>query len=51
MHPADKKQLQRLRTNLGMVFQSFNLWGHMTVLQNVMEAPVHVLGQSQSRSA
>jgi len=47
MHPADKKQLQRLRTNLGMVFQSFNLWGHMTVLQNVMEAPVHVLGQSK----
>ena len=47
MHPADKKQIQRLRTNLGMVFQSFNLWGHMTVLQNVMEAPVHVLGQKK----
>ena len=43
MHPADKKQIQRLRTNLGMVFQSFNLWAHMTVLQNVIEAPVHVL--------
>ena len=50
MHPADKKQLQRLRTNLGMVFQSFNLWGHMTVLQNVMEAPVHVLGQSKAEA-
>jgi len=47
MHPADKKQIQRLRTNLGMVFQSFNLWGHMTVLQNVMEAPVHVLGENK----
>ena len=50
MHPADKKQLQRLRTNLGMVFQSFNLWGHLTVLQNVMEAPVHVLGQSKAEA-
>ncbi len=43
MHPADGKQIQRLRTNLGMVFQNFNLWAHMTVLQNVIEAPVHVL--------
>lgn len=50
MHPADRKQLQRLRTNLGMVFQSFNLWGHMTVLQNVMEAPVHVLGESKAQA-
>jgi len=37
-------QLQRLRTRLAMVFQHFNLWAHMTVLQNVIEAPVHVLG-------
>ncbi|MEE9375996.1 MAG: ATP-binding cassette domain-containing protein [Rhizobiaceae bacterium] len=44
MHPTDKKQIQRLRSDLGMVFQSFNLWGHMTVLQNVMEAPIHVQG-------
>jgi polar amino acid transport system ATP-binding protein len=50
MHPADKKQIQRLRTDLGMVFQSFNLWGHMTVLQNVMEAPVHVLGESKAQA-
>ena len=48
MHPADKKQIQRLRTNLGMVFQSFNLWGHMTVLQNVIEAPIHVQGLSKA---
>ena len=41
--PADPKQVTRIRTNLSMVFQSFNLWSHMTVLQNVMEAPVHVL--------
>ena len=44
LHPADRKQLERIRTRLGMVFQSFNLWQHMTVLQNVIEAPVHVLG-------
>jgi len=37
------EQLQRLRTRLAMVFQNFNLWGHMTVLQNVIEAPVQVL--------
>ena len=43
MHPASKKQIQRLRASLGMVFQSFNLWQHMNVLQNVIEAPVHVL--------
>jgi polar amino acid transport system ATP-binding protein len=33
----------RIRTNLSMVFQQFNLWSHLTILQNVMEAPVHVL--------
>ena len=44
LHPADRRQLERIRTRLGMVFQSFNLWQHMTVLQNVIEAPVHVLG-------
>ena len=42
-HPADKKQVTRMRTNLSMVFQQFNLWSHMTILQNVMEAPVTVL--------
>jgi octopine/nopaline transport system ATP-binding protein len=41
--PADPRQIDRIRTRLGMVFQSFNLWAHMTVLQNVIEAPVHVL--------
>jgi len=40
---ADQTQIDRLRTRLGMVFQSFNLWSHMTVLQNVMEGPAHVL--------
>lgn len=43
--PADRAQVRRLRTNLAMVFQQFNLWSHLTILQNVMEAPVTVLGQ------
>ena len=41
--PQDHRQVDRIRSRLGMVFQSFNLWAHMTVLQNVIEAPVHVL--------
>ena len=44
LYAADPKQLQRMRTKLAMVFQHFNLWAHMTVLQNIIEAPVHVLG-------
>jgi len=42
--PADTKQVLRIRTKLAKVFQQFNLWSHMTILQNVMEAPVTVLG-------
>ncbi len=44
---ADPAQLRRIRTNLSMVFQQFNLWAHMTVLENVVEAPVTVLGRSR----
>ena len=44
---ADKEQLRSLRTSLTMVFQHFNLWSHMTVLENVMEAPIQVLGLSK----
>ncbi|UAC69983.1 ABC transporter ATP-binding protein [Burkholderia contaminans] len=44
LRAADPKQLQRVRTKLSMVFQHFNLWAHMNVLENVMEAPVNVLG-------
>ncbi len=40
---VDEKQIQRLRSQLGMVFQGFNLWSHMTVLQNLIEGPVQVL--------
>jgi polar amino acid transport system ATP-binding protein len=42
--PADRKQLERIRQSLGMVFQNFNLWTHKTVLENLIEVPVHVLG-------
>lgn len=46
--PADRAQMIRIRTNLSMVFQQFNLWAHMTILQNVMEAPVTVLGHDKA---
>ena len=45
--PADRKQLQAFRTSLSMVFQQFNLWAHMTILDNVIEAPVTVLGRNR----
>ncbi|MEM1066839.1 MAG: ATP-binding cassette domain-containing protein [Pseudomonadota bacterium] len=47
-HPADRAQVTRIRTNLSMVFQQFNLWAHMTILENVMEAPVTVLGRDRA---
>lgn len=46
--PADRAQVDRIRSRLGMVFQSFNLWSHLTVLQNVIEAPVHVQGRPRT---
>ncbi|WP_086983945.1 ABC transporter ATP-binding protein [Vibrio aphrogenes] len=48
--PADDKQVQRIRSRLAMVFQSFNLWSHLTVLENVIEAPVHVLGVPKAQA-
>nr|WP_312507747.1 ATP-binding cassette domain-containing protein [Pseudomonas luteola] len=47
---ADPKQLQKMRSRLAMVFQHFNLWSHMTVMQNVIEAPIHVLGVSKAEA-
>ncbi len=47
---SSEKQLQAMRCKLAMVFQHFNLWSHLTVLQNVMEAPVHVLGISKAEA-
>ena len=40
--PADRRQVDRIAPQPGMVFQSFNLWSHITMLENVIEAPVHV---------
>lgn len=40
---ANMKQLTTMRQQIGFVFQSFNLWPHMTILENVMEGPAHVL--------
>ena len=40
--PADNKQVELIRAKLSMVFQSFNLWSHLTILENVMEAPLIV---------
>lgn len=47
---ADAQQLQRWRARLAMVFQNFNLWAHLTVLQNVIEAPVQVLGVKRDQA-
>ncbi|MBD9642290.1 MULTISPECIES: histidine ABC transporter ATP-binding protein HisP [Pantoea] len=47
---ANKEQLRMLRTRLTMVFQHFNLWSHMTVLDNVTEAPIQVLGLSKAEA-
>ncbi len=41
--PADIRQVERIRSRLAMVFQQFNLWSHMTIMENVVEAPRHVL--------
>lgn len=48
--PADTKQVNRIRSGLGMVFQSFNLWANMTARQNVIEAPIHVLKTNRSEA-
>ena len=45
---GDQAQLCRIRAKLGMVFQGFNLWAHMTVLENVMEGPLTVLREPKA---
>lgn len=50
LQPANAKQVQRIRSRLAMVFQSFNLWSHLTVLENVIEAPIHVLGVPKAQA-
>ncbi|MBE3640547.1 ATP-binding cassette domain-containing protein [Mangrovicoccus sp. HB182678] len=48
--PADPRQVDRIRARLAMVFQQFNLWQHMSVLQNVTAAQIHVLGRSREEA-
>ena len=45
--PANDRHVRRVRSKIGMVFQSFNLFPHMTALQNTIEAPIHTLGMSK----
>jgi octopine/nopaline transport system ATP-binding protein len=48
IEPGDRRQVDRIRAQLGMVFQGFNLWSHMTILQNLIEGPVHVLKRARA---
>ncbi|MFZ1342124.1 ABC transporter ATP-binding protein [Thiothrix eikelboomii] len=47
---VDPKQVQHLRSRVGMVFQQFNLWAHLNILENVMEAPVRVQGVDKAEA-
>lgn len=49
-YPANRRQIERIRSRLGMVFQNFNLWQHMSLIQNVIEVPVHVLGMKRDEA-
>lgn len=44
----DPKQIQQLRQDVGMVFQQYNLWPHLTVMQNLIEAPIKVLNMNEN---
>lgn len=46
----DPKQIRQLRRDVGMVFQQYHLWPHMTVLQNLIEAPMKILGTSETEA-
>ena len=48
--PAGETHLRAMRKEMGMVFQQFNLFPHMTVRRNVTESPVHVLGLSRAEA-
>lgn len=50
LHELNHKQIAKQRASIGMVFQRFNLFPHMTALENVMEAPVHVLKESKDKA-
>ena len=48
--PANEAHLRKVRGKVGMVFQQFNLFPHMTALRNVTEAPIHVLGMGKEEA-
>jgi arginine/ornithine transport system ATP-binding protein len=48
--PANIRQVEQIRARLAMVFQGFNLWSHMTVMENIIEAPINVLGISKAEA-
>src|SRR5262245_14962632 len=50
MVPADERYLRRVRGDIGMVFQQFNLFPNMPVIRNITEAPIHVLGLSKAEA-
>jgi len=50
LEAADQKQLERMRSEIGFVFQNFNLWPHRTVLENIIEAPIHVLKRTKDEA-
>jgi ABC-type histidine transport system ATPase subunit len=50
LRASDPKQLSRMRARIAMVFQNFNLWPHMTVLENIIEAPMSVLGKPKAEA-
>ncbi|WP_186395415.1 ABC transporter ATP-binding protein [Stappia sp. TSB10GB4] len=47
---VDNRQADRVRRRVGMVFQDFNLWSHRTILENLIEGPVHVLGRPRAEA-
>ncbi len=47
---ADPRQIEHIRARVGMVFQNFNLWPHLTVLENIVEAPIHVLKEARAEA-
>ncbi|MBN3855798.1 MULTISPECIES: ABC transporter ATP-binding protein [unclassified Paraburkholderia] len=50
LQPEDRRQVDRVRSQLGMVFQNFNLWSHMTVMQNLIEGPMRVLKRTRAEA-
>ena len=48
---ADKKTIQNIRRQVGLVFQNFNLFPHFSVMRNIIEAPIHVLGMTKEAAA